>query len=1045
MGYKVLILEDNKVDAYLMKDYLQRSKEPFADIHLVYDKDSYKKSLQALEADLIISDYRLNNFNGMEALKLKNAYNEDIPFLIVSAHIGEEKAVELIREGAVDFLIKNNMEKRLAQVAIRAIEESLEKKKRRQAEFSLRQSEQRYRMLFDSSRDAILIGLPDNDGQIMDANPAACRLLGYTLTELKRLSRKDLMDKEDSKIWDFLNNNEDMTNFRRESELVHKNCFTIPVEISSRIIELPDGAKRCYSMLRDIRERKQAEKQLEWDRRIQKLHRDIAQIINQNIDFAQSFEACIKCICKFLDWPLGHIYIRNIEGHKEYYESLNVWHLSEQNRYKEFIEAASNTIFQPEEGLIGKVAKSYEPVLFNPLKEHETYIRNKDSKSTQLKTGLIYPIIIENRVEAVMEFYSDTKDDFDQQRKDVLEAVSIQLGRLIERKRHLETLEGEKERYQLIAENSTDMISRQSPEGDYIYVSPACKQLTGFSPDEMVGSSAYEYIHPDDSEKIQEVHQNLLNNPGVKTFSYRIKQKKGDWRWVETISKTIRNPDTNEVFEIQGATRDISDRKMYEQELKRQLKLNENIINSLPELFFIISEDQTLQRVNDQFRGKLGYENVDISKMHPTDFVADEDKESALSSIKKAFAEKSVEVELRLQTKSGETIPYLMSGSVRELEGEKYLLGTGINILKRIEAEKELKQHEQLLQSVMDQASAAIYIKDETGNFLFANKEFRNITGLKEEKIVGERDTDLIQILKAIDKGDVENMLGIGRESLKKGKPIETETTFSIEGEKRTFLTSKIPLKNISGFENTICSILTEITDRKKAEERLKESLHEKEVLLLEIHHRVKNNLAIISSLLQLEAYESNNEEVVMELTNSQSRIQSIAIIHELLYHSNNFSQIKVSENIAKLIEHISSSIKTNSRIETELNIIGDIKLNINQAIPFTLILNELLTNIYKHAFNGRENGTIKCDFKKEKAWVHFKISDDGIGLPDNFDPGNSESVGFKIIYILTQQLEGELSYRSKRGEGTEFVLSFESKVTKGSSGNIITNGNYST
>jgi len=346
-------------------------------------------------------------------------------------------------------------------------------------------------------------------------------------------------------------------------------------------------------------------------------------------------------------------------------------------------------------------------------------------------------------------------------------------------------------------------------------------------------------------------------------------------------------------------------------------------------------------------------------------------------------------------------------------------------------AEKELKQRKQLLQAMMDQAPAAIYVKEGDGTFHFVNKEFKRLIQQERSELIGHTAEEFIN------KEWIEKLRKNEQQAIENGEILNFENTMEIKGDQRTFWTSKIPLKNGAGLEEGVCTILTDITERKQAENKLRESLKEKEILLQEIHHRVKNNLAIVSGMMELQAFDSENEEVLSALMSSQSRIQSMSIIHELLYQSESFSQISLDENVARLIDHISSSIQPNCDINLKSNI-DDLSLNVNQAIPCTLILNELLTNIYKHAFVGRDKGKIRLSLNEQNQQIQLTLSDNGVGLPTDFSLKEPKTLGVKLIGLLTKQLDGELSYQSESGNGTKFILQFEKKNTKGSASNII-------
>lgn len=220
--------------------------------------------------------------------------------------------------------------------------------------------------------------------------------------------------------------------------------------------------------------------------------------------------------------------------------------------------------------------------------------------------------------------------------------------------------------------------------------------------------------------------------------------------------------------------------------------------------------------------------------------------------------------------------------------------------------------------------------------------------------------------------------------------------------------------------------------ENKKKENQLQESLREKETLLQEIYHRVKNNLAVVSSLMQLQAFNSDNEELKKSLLDGTNRIQSMAIIHEELYHSGNFSDLDIQETVKDLIGHIGEVMKNKTSITVDYRV-DKISLNINQAVPFSLIVNEVVTNIYKHAFGNRKKGRINIELREKKNHVFLKIKDNGAGLPDGFDTEKVNSMGSQLIQTLTRQLNGNYQLEST-DNGTLFTLDFpKENIVKGS------------
>ncbi|CAD5939529.1 Phytochrome-like protein cph2 [Planktothrix tepida] len=225
--------------------------------------------------------------------------------------------------------------------------------------------------------------------------------------------------------------------------------------------------------------------------------------------------------------------------------------------------------------------------------------------------------------------------------------------------------------------------------------------------------------------------------------------------------------------------------------------------------------------------------------------------------------------------------------------------------------------------------------------------------------------------------------------------------------------------------DNLLICVCRDVTERLKAEEKIKASLLEKEVLLREIHHRVKNNLYVISNLLDLQADTLEQEEQRNLFADSQNRIQTMALIHEQLYQSDDLSQVNFANYIQNLVEKLISSYQPK---DCKINISLDVEpvtLNLETAIPCGLLINELVTNAFKYAFPDSTTGEIKITLKMDsEQQIYLKISDNGIGIPEDVDWQDSPSLGLRLVNILADQLEATLELDCT--QGTSFTLIFQ-------------------
>ncbi|QHE77700.1 sensor histidine kinase [Hydrogenophaga sp. PBL-H3] len=221
-----------------------------------------------------------------------------------------------------------------------------------------------------------------------------------------------------------------------------------------------------------------------------------------------------------------------------------------------------------------------------------------------------------------------------------------------------------------------------------------------------------------------------------------------------------------------------------------------------------------------------------------------------------------------------------------------------------------------------------------------------------------------------------------------------------------------------------ILSVILDLSERKLSEKRIQDALQQKELLLKEVHHRVKNNLQVVHSLLDLQALKISDSDMVDLLRDSQNRIRSMSLIHQTLYQSQDFAHVDFQRFLGELLPRLTESYGARSR-QVRIDIRStDVKLPINDAIPCGLIVNELVSNALKHGFPEDRRGTVLVEIGQDADQVvELAISDDGQGIPHDMDLGKSESLGLQLVNLLTRQLHGQLEVR--RSDPTRFTLRF--------------------
>ncbi len=267
-------------------------------------------------------------------------------------------------------------------------------------------------------------------------------------------------------------------------------------------------------------------------------------------------------------------------------------------------------------------------------------------------------------------------------------------------------------------------------------------------------------------------------------------------------------------------------------------------------------------------------------------------------------------------------------------------------------------------------------------------------------------------------------------ECLRRGEPYIYEEDLDLPTGPKTWQTQLVPIPGPDGCVNLIAGFSRDITEQKKTEAALRASDEEKGVLLKEIHHRVKNNMQIISSMLNLQSREIQDPKILEMFRDTQTRIRSMALVHEKLYQSRDLSRVDFPSYLQSLIVHLFHAHKIDpDRVRYELKI-EEAFLNINTAIPVGLIVSELLTNSLKYAFPEGRNGAVRIGLGPAPDGRRLLIvADDGIGLPPDLDVRTAESLGLQIVGMLVEQLDGELEVARKTG--TEFRIAFREPKTR--------------
>lgn len=563
--------------------------------------------------------------------------------------------------------------------------------------------------------------------------------------------------------------------------------------------------------------------------------------------------------------------------------------------------------------------------------------------------------------------------------------------------------------------------------------SKRAEEITGFSKEEVLGCTPEFFdFNEDGIESVKNDMYYLVSGRGDRSnFEVQLYHKQGQLVDLNIHSSVLRDEDGS-LVSVLTFIEDVTEKKQTEIRYQRLFENANDGIFIMKNAQFIECNDKVLNIYGvSSKRDILGKSLADFSPKYQPDGRLSEEK--AHKKIQLALDGAPQVFEWQHQMIDGTPVDVEVSLNRLVMGEEVFLQAIVRDLTDQKKAQEQLRKNEVLFRKLFLKAPGAMVMIDPQNKVQKVNKSFEELFGYSEEELLG-KDIDSI----IVGEEDDQVIPRMPSRGFREDKFYTNIIRYTKDGEKLNLLLGAIPVylddEPIAGF-----GIYVDVTEQKKYEKQLRQSVKEKQVLLEEIHHRVKNNLAIISGMLQLQAFEAENEEIKNALNDGQLRIQSIGIVHELLYQSEDFIDICFEEYINKLINTIRNTLSFDHQHIDVVVDTGNVLLDINQAIPSAILINELVTNAYKHAFDDGESGKIQIVLKEDRETISIIVRDDGKGLPDGFTIEDHTSIGMNLIQTLTDQLEGDLEYKSENG--TWCRIQFEKTKKKGSSNLYLVKG----
>jgi len=443
------------------------------------------------------------------------------------------------------------------------------------------------------------------------------------------------------------------------------------------------------------------------------------------------------------------------------------------------------------------------------------------------------------------------------------------------------------------------------------------------------------------------------------------------------------------------------------------------LFDSLPNAAILLDfKANQIIRANEGFERLFGYTSDEAKGADIDELIVPDDENPITQKELYQKGQHSVfTMQARRTTKTGESKEVLLTAAPVVYDGEvQSMFIIYLNVTETQKLLKQIKEQKDFAEAIIEGLPDIFYMFDEGDGPVLWNEHLKDVTGYSDMNLNDLSPLDLI-----IEEDRQRAKYAI-RETLENGNYNGELNLLAKDGKIIPYYMSARRFERYE--QKNIILFGTDISDLKKTEHQLRKANKEKETILEEIHHRIKNNLAHISGILELQSYSTDSEEVQSVLQNSQSRIQSIALLHDQLYQHESFKEVRLDKYIDVLTESIEHMWASDNKQISYHNEVDPVMLSVKDAVTCGMLINELVTNATKHAFTDRKKGNIWVSMEQINDKLQLQIADDGVGLPNNFSLDAYDSLGGTLINSFVQQLDADFSYESEKG--TTFTIIFD-------------------
>ncbi len=990
----VLLVEDDAILGMAEAEML--SGHGFKVITAVSGGKAVEAVKKTPDISMVLMDINLGKgIDGTQAAKEILKIRE-LPIVFLTSHSEKEMVDRVKNITSYGYVLKNSGEFVLTESISMAYElfnahQDLKKdiEKRKKTEKALRASEEKFRSIFENSTAGVaLVGL---DGRYQMVNPAFSGIFGYSAEDLLtidffKITHPDDIELSRNTLQNVLDNKGKSLHFSKR--YIHKDGHTIWTEVSSALVYGTDGKPAYFvTHIIDITERIKAEQALKDSEERYRLIADVTTDYFFKIRVNEQRKIIIE------------------------YASENFTKTTGRSPDEVNSMASWDKIFHPEDF----------PLV---LKFMDHVFSTGEPDSMECRT------LARGKMRWISILVNPQKDPLSGKVNLIFGAVKD----ITARKNAEEALRDSEERYRFLFNNTQVGIFRARLEdGKIIECNDFFAHQAGYSSVEECCNDYVTSEHYVDPEKRSQLIKELLKKGTNENIDVQMTIKDGTPIWVSFYSKAY----PEEGFLV-GVAVDITERKKVEEQLINTKAMLETAFMQTPIPMVLVSvPDYIIRIVNPASIEFLGLqdepdhqgESFFQFKQTWQDYDA-KGNQKPINEMPLALAMTGIETknkEFFVKRKGGSIRWEIVTASpVRNNSGEiiaAYLVFPDITVRKN--AEEALFREQEKSRMYLNIAPSIILVLDSQGNITLINEQGCRILECVQSEIIGRNwfDTFIPEKRREQDKMIFRRLIAGEVE------PVEymENSVLTRKGSERLMLWHNTVMKDEAGRNTGTIASAEDITERKKAENEIRLLLNERELLLTEVHHRIKNDMSIISSMLSVQANSSREEIIRTELLETQARINIMFNIYNELYKGKNFSVIPLKTFIIDLIKNIQYlySVMNPVNVGTDID---DANISRKISFPVGMIVNEVITNSFKYAFPKKDNkNQIKISVKKNKNnRLFICISDNGIGFPEEILKTGSGGFGLKLIEMLSRQTNGTTRFYNYNGAAFELTIPLE-------------------